>query len=57
MNIGWRCTIVDKRIFKKKGEELQQWLHFRKRGSVVSNKKGKGAYTRKVKHKGNTHER
>jgi stalled ribosome alternative rescue factor ArfA len=37
---------VDRRIFKKEGEELQQYLHFRKRGSVVENKKGKGAYNR-----------
>ena len=37
---------VDRRMFKKEGEELQQYLHFRKRGSVVENKKGKGAYNR-----------
>lgn len=37
---------VDKRMFKKEGEELQQYLHFRKRGSVVENKKGKGSYNR-----------
>ena len=42
---------LDKRIFKKSEEELQQWLHFKKRDSVVNNKKGKGAYTRKSKHK------
>ena len=30
---------LDKRIFKKEGEELQQYLHFRKRGSVVESKK------------------
>ena len=30
---------VDRRMFKKEGEELQQYLHFRKRGSVVENKK------------------
>lgn len=48
---------MDKRIFKKKDEELQQWMHFRKRGSVVDNKKGKCAYTRKVKHKGDLNER
>lgn len=38
---------IDKRMFKKEGEELQQYLHFRKRGSVVKNKKGKGSYDRK----------
>ena len=32
---------IDNRIFKKEGEELQQYLHFRKRGSVVENKKAK----------------
>ena len=37
----------DRRAYKKVGEELQQYLHFRKRGSVVENKKGKGSYNRK----------
>lgn len=37
---------IDKRMFKKEGEELQQYLHFRKRGSVKENKKGKGSYNR-----------
>ena len=37
---------IDRRIFKKEGEELQQYLHFRKRGSRVENKKGKGSYNR-----------
>ena len=40
---------VDRRAFKKEGEELQQYLHFRKRGSVVENKKGNGAYKREKK--------
>lgn len=40
-----------RRIFKKNEEELQQWIHFRKRGSVIQNKKGKCVYTRKEKHK------
>lgn len=43
---------VDRRIFKKEGEELQQYLHFRKRGSVVTNKKGKGSYNRQKAKKG-----
>lgn len=38
--------------FKMEGEELQQYLHFKKRGSVVENKKGKGSYKRHAKHKG-----
>ena len=37
---------VDRRMFKKEGEELQQYLHFRKRGSRVENGK---AYKRKKK--------
>lgn len=32
---------IDRRIFKKEGEELQQYLHFRKRGSVVESKKNR----------------
>lgn len=35
---------IDRRMFKKEGEELQQYLHFRHRGSKVPNKK---AYDRK----------
>lgn len=38
---------VDKRIFKKEGEELQQYLHFRKRGGSAKPKKGKGSFDRK----------
>lgn len=30
---------VDRRMFKKEGEELQQWLAFRKRGSRVESGK------------------
>lgn len=37
---------MDKRHLKKTGEELQQYLAFRKRGSKVENKKGKGSYNR-----------
>lgn len=37
---------LDRRVFKKEGEELQDWLNFRKRGSKVNNKKGKGSYNR-----------
>ena len=40
---------IDRRMFKKEGEELQQYLHFRKRGSKVQNKKGKGSYKRNKK--------
>lgn len=38
--------MYDKRHLKKHGEELQQYLAFRKRGSKVNNKKGKGSYKR-----------
>ena len=30
---------IDRRVFKKEGEDLQQWLAFRKRGSKVESKK------------------
>ena len=43
---------IDRRVFKKEGEELQQYLHFRKRGSRVQNKKGKGSYNRQDFKKG-----
>ena len=42
---------MDKTIFKKTGEELQEFLKFRKRGSKVKAKKGKGSFSRKQKHK------
>lgn len=42
---------VDKRMFKKTPEELEQYIHFKKRGFSIDNKKGKGSYTRKTKHK------
>jgi hypothetical protein len=31
--------VLDRRMFKKEGEELQQWLAFRKRGSKVESGK------------------
>ena len=37
---------MSKQEFKKEGEELQQFLAFRKRGYWVKNKKGKGSYDR-----------
>ena len=42
---------MDKQIFKKKKEELQEYLQFRRRGSKVMPKKGKGSFKRKKKHK------
>ena len=42
----------DKRVLKKEGEELQQYLAFKRKGSKVESKKGKGSYKRHQKHKG-----
>lgn len=30
---------INRQVFKKEGEELQQWLNFRKRGSKVESGK------------------
>ena len=40
----------DMRIFKKNPKELQQYLIFKKRGSRVENRKGKGSFKRKDKY-------
>ena len=37
----------DRRVLKKSGEELQQYLHFRKRGAVVENKKNNKKHIRR----------
>ena len=42
---------MNKKILKKNGEELQQYLQFRRRGSSVKSKKGKGSFQRQEKHK------
>jgi len=43
---------VDKRELKKTPEELTQYLMFKRRGSVVIAKKGRGSeYKRNPKHK------
>ena len=41
----------DKQMFKKSPEELELYLQFRRRGTRVESKKGKGSYSRKQKHK------
>ena len=41
---------IDKRMFKKSPEELQEYLKFKCRGSVVESKKGKGSFKRKKKY-------
>ena len=38
---------MDKRVYKKTGEELELYLHFRRRSFKIKNKKGKGSYNRK----------
>lgn len=43
---------MNKQIFKMKPEELQLFLHFKKRGFKIENKKGKGSFKRHSKHKG-----
>lgn len=37
----------DRRALKKSGEELQQYMHFRRRGAVVESKKNNKKYIRK----------
>ena len=41
---------MDKRMFKKTGEELQEYLCIMRKHQVVPSKKGKGSYKRKAKH-------
>jgi stalled ribosome alternative rescue factor ArfA len=41
---------IDKRMFKKNAEELEQYMLFKKRGSIVESKKGKGSFKRKPKY-------
>ena len=42
---------MEKKIFKKSPEELVEYLMFKRRGSRVNGKKGKGSYKRKNKHR------
>lgn len=42
---------MNKNDRKKFGDELQGFLMWRNRGSVVASKKGKGSFKRKSKHK------
>ena len=42
--------IFNKQMFKKSPEELKLYLHFKKRGFAIQNKKGKGSYNRHQKH-------
>lgn len=43
---------INREIFKKEGEDLQQWLIFTRRGSKAKAKKGKGSYDRREFKKG-----
>ena len=43
---------MDKRVNKKTGEELQEYLAFRRRGFKVPAKKGKRSYDRKKMKRG-----
>lgn len=43
---------MNKQLLKKSSDEIQEWLQFKRRGSKVEPKKGKGSYSRKQKHKG-----
>lgn len=43
---------MDKKMFKKTGEELQQYLAFKRKGFKVPSKKGKGSYNRSKFKKG-----
>lgn len=42
---------MDKKMFKKSPEELQEYLAFKRRGYKVPSKKGKGSYKRHAKYK------
>lgn len=41
---------MNKKIFKKNKDELQEYLKFKKGGGKIENKKGKGSYKRKEKY-------
>lgn len=47
---------INKSMFKMSEEELQEYLHFKKRCFIVPNKKGKGSFRRKQKHSGREEE-
>ena len=43
---------MNKEVMKKTEEELQEYLAFRRRGSKIQSKKGKGSYNRQDFKKG-----
>lgn len=44
---------MNKSIFKMSKDELQLYLQTMRKHLIIKNKKGKGSYSRKQKHKGN----
>lgn len=44
---------IDQTKRKMSPEELEFWIHIRKKCGAMKNKKGKGSYSRKTKHKKN----
>ena len=42
--------MIVKQMFKKSGDELRQYMEFKRRGSKVRPRKGKGSFKRKPKH-------
>lgn len=42
---------MNKKAFKMKPDELEQYLQFKRRGFAVPAKKGKGSFKRNPKHK------
>ena len=44
---------IIKQAQKKSPAELQEYLYFKRRGSITRAKKGKGSFSRKSKHKNN----
>ena len=47
---GVMTMTVDKRVNKKEGEELREYMEFRRRGYYIKSKKGKGSFKRYRKH-------
>lgn len=47
---------MNKKAFKKTGEELQRYLSIMRKHHVVPSKKGKGSYKRNPKHKGDKYD-
>lgn len=42
---------MDKKEFKKEGEELQNYLRLMRKHLIVASRKGKGSYKRRFKNK------